>query len=47
MAPWEQVRKIAVVETFTVDGGELTVSAKLRRAVICEKHREQIEAMYI
>ena len=47
VAPWEQVRKIAIVaEPFTVDGGELTVSAKLRRGVICEKHRERIEAMY-
>ncbi|HEX3313284.1 MAG TPA: AMP-binding protein, partial [Gemmataceae bacterium] len=47
VAPWERVRKIAIVEPFTVDAGELTVSAKLRRGVICAKHRERIDAMYI
>jgi long-chain acyl-CoA synthetase len=46
-APWEQVRKIAIVaEPFSIAAGELTVSAKLRRGVICEKHRERIDAMY-
>ena len=47
VAPWERIRKIAIVaEPFSAAGGEMTVSAKLRRAVICEKHREQIDAMY-
>jgi long-chain acyl-CoA synthetase len=47
VAPWEQVRRIAIVaEPFSIAAGELTVSAKLRRKVICERHREAIEAMY-
>jgi long-chain acyl-CoA synthetase len=47
VATWEQVRKIVVLaQPFSVAGDELTVSLKLRRSVIVEHHRQEIEALY-
>src|ERR1019366_6040074 len=47
VATCEQVRKIVVLaEPFSVVREELTVSLKLRRAVIFEHHRGAIEALY-
>lgn len=47
LAPWEQVKKFAVLSRpFSVAADELTVSLKLRRNVIYEKHRAALEALY-
>jgi long-chain acyl-CoA synthetase len=44
VAPWEKVRKIVVSpRPFTVGSGELTVSLKLRRQIIFENHRSEID----
>lgn len=46
-ATWEKVRKIVVVpEPFCVGREELTVSLKLRREVIFDHHRAELEALY-
>lgn len=46
-ANWEQVRKFVVLpRPFTVAAEELTVSLKLRRNVIVQKYREQLESLY-
>ena len=45
--PWERVKKIAVLpRAFSVAAEELTVSLKLRRGVILDRHRAVIEALY-
>src|SRR5208282_550448 len=47
VARWEQVRKFVVLSRpFTVAAEELTVSLKLRRGVVFEKHRAELEALY-
>jgi long-chain acyl-CoA synthetase len=44
---WERVRKFVVLpRPFTVAGGDLTVSLKLRRGVVLAKHRAAVEALY-
>ena len=44
---WEQVKKIALLPAeFTVDGGELTPSLKLRRKPIMAKYAAQVEWIY-
>jgi long-chain acyl-CoA synthetase len=44
---WEQVQKFRVIKTpITVDGGELTPTMKIRRHVVMEKCRAEIESMY-
>ncbi|NNE69927.1 MAG: long-chain fatty acid--CoA ligase [Rhodothermales bacterium] len=43
----EQVKKIAVLPTvFSVEGGELTPTLKLRRSVIVDKYSREIDAIY-
>jgi long-chain acyl-CoA synthetase len=47
VASWEQVKRFAVLpEPLSVDGGELTVSLKLRRSVIWDKYKTEVEALY-
>jgi len=47
VANWEQVRKFVVLSRpFTVAADELTVSLKLRRGVLFEKFRAELEALY-
>lgn len=44
---WEQVKKIVLLPAeWTIDGGELTPSLKLRRKPILAKYAEQVEALY-
>ncbi|MGB0166262.1 MAG: AMP-dependent synthetase/ligase [Luteibaculum sp.] len=44
---WEQVKKIVLLANeFSIDGGELTPTLKLKRKVIKEKYAEQIESIY-
>jgi long-chain acyl-CoA synthetase len=43
----EQVRKFTILpRPFSVEGGEMTPTLKLKRKVICDLHLEEIEAMY-
>jgi long-chain acyl-CoA synthetase len=47
ISPWEQVKNFAVLpRPFSVATEEMTVSLKLRRGVIVERHRSEIEALY-
>ena len=43
----EQVRKFTLLSRpFSIEGGEMTPTLKLKRKVICDVHVEEIEAMY-
>ncbi len=47
LARYERPKKIAVVpHEFTVEGGELTPSLKVKRRVVQEKYRDLIDALY-
>jgi len=47
VSPWEQVKKFAVLpRPFSITNEELTVSLKLRRGVIVEHYKSDIEALY-
>ncbi len=47
LARWEQIKRFALIgERFTVEGGELTPTLKLRRAVIERKYADVIEGLY-
>ncbi len=47
VAVWEQVKKFRLLaRPFSVADGEMTVSLKVRRNVVVEKYREEIEGMY-
>ncbi len=44
---WEQVQKFAIAKTpITVEAGQLTPTMKIRRHVVSEKYRQEIESMY-
>lgn len=44
---WEQVKKIALLANpFTIEGGELTPKMSMKRRVIQEKYKAEIESMY-
>jgi long-chain acyl-CoA synthetase len=45
---YEGIKKFVLLpRDFSVEEGELTPTLKLRRRVICEKHKDKIEAMYL
>jgi long-chain acyl-CoA synthetase len=47
LAKYERIKKIALLEDeFTIEGGELTPTLKVKRRVIDEKYRDVIEALY-
>lgn len=47
LAPHEQIRGFqAIAHPFTPEGGELTPTFKLKRRVVAEKYREEIETLY-
>ncbi|MBL8953598.1 MAG: AMP-binding protein [Myxococcaceae bacterium] len=47
LAPFEQIKTFRVSPgPFTVDGGELTASLKVKRHVVAQKHAALIESMY-
>ncbi len=47
LAPFETLKKILLVpEEFTIDGGTMTPSQKVRRRFVEEKYRREIEAIY-
>jgi len=44
---YERVRKVALLpEEFSIDGGELTPTLKVKRRVVDEKYRDVIESLY-
>ncbi len=47
LAPHEKIKKIALLDKeFTIEGGELTPSLKVRRQFVEEKYREVIDKLY-
>ena len=47
LARYEKVKKVALLENeFTIEGGELTPTLKIKRRVIYEKYRDVIEKLY-
>ena len=48
MARYEQIKKIALIpHDFSIDGGELTPTMKVRRRQVYEKYASQIDAIYL
>ncbi len=43
---FEHVRKVLLVESFSVESGELTPTLKVKRQVVEERYREQLDAFY-
>ena len=44
---WEQIKKpIILPDEFTIDGGELTPTLKMKRKVILEKYKQQFNDLY-
>jgi long-chain acyl-CoA synthetase len=47
LAKYERIKKIALLENeFTIEGGELTPTLKVKRRVIDEKYRDVIDKLY-
>mgnify|MGYP002476122508 CR=1 FL=1 len=47
LAPWERVRKFALLaREWTVEGGGMTPTLKIRRRAAVEAQRDEVEAMY-
>jgi long-chain acyl-CoA synthetase len=47
LAQYERVKRIALLENeFSIDGGELTPTLKVKRRVIDEKYRDVIDRLY-
>jgi long-chain acyl-CoA synthetase len=47
LAEYERVRRVALLaEEFTIDGGELTPTLKVKRRVVDEKYGELIDELY-
>ena len=47
LARYEKIKKVALLENeFTIEGGELTPTLKIKRRVIEEKYRDEIEKLY-
>lgn len=45
---WETIKKWALLEhDLTVEGGELTPSLKVKRAVVAERYKELLESFYL
>lgn len=45
---WETIKKWALLDRdLTVEGGELTPSLKVKRAVVAERNRELLESFYL
>jgi long-chain acyl-CoA synthetase len=46
-SPWEKVKRFRLVsDEWTVDGGEVTPSLKLKRRVVAANYAKEIEALY-
>ncbi len=48
LSKYEKVKKIALLETeFTIEGGEMTPTLKVKRRVVDEKYHDLIESLYL
>ena len=48
LAQFEKLKKVLLVaDEFTAEDGSLTASMKMRRRVVEERYREEIEEMYV
>jgi len=44
---WEQIKKFAILPyEFTIEGGELTPTLKMKRKVIIEKYKQEYESLF-
>ncbi len=47
LAPFEKIKKIALLENeFTIEGGEITPTLKVKRRVIDKKYKDTIDELY-
>jgi long-chain acyl-CoA synthetase len=47
LAKYEKIKKVALLEDeFTIEGGELTPTLKVKRRVIDQKYKDVIERLY-
>lgn len=47
LSPWETVKKFVLLEEpFTIESGELTPTHKIKRPVVNERYKEEIDSMY-
>ena len=47
LADYEKVKRVALLpDEFTIDGGELTPTLKVRRRVVEQKYEKAIESLY-
>ena len=48
LAPYESIKKfVLLAHDFSIEGGELTPTMKLRRKIIYEKYKQKIEDLYL
>ena len=45
-APFESIKKVTIVKEFTVENGMITPTMKLKKNIIFDHYRDQIDAMY-
>ena len=44
---YEQVKRFSIVpQDFTIEGGELTPTLKVRRRVVLERYADEVERLY-
>ncbi|GAB6083736.1 AMP-dependent synthetase/ligase [Desulfuromonas carbonis] len=47
LPPYESIKAFAILPVdFSIEGGELTATLKLKRKVICEKYQDKIDRLY-
>ncbi|MCF6180020.1 MAG: hypothetical protein L3J63_11630 [Geopsychrobacter sp.] len=47
LPPYETIKKFVLLpREFSIEGGELTPTLKMKRKVIYEKYRDRIEGLY-
>ncbi|MEK7485005.1 MAG: AMP-binding protein [Planctomycetota bacterium] len=47
LAKVQSIRKIAILPEFTIEGGELTPTMKIKRKVVNQKFQKEIEQLYV
>ena len=47
LASYESIKKFEIVpRDFSIEGGELTPTLKVKRKVVVEKYKDEIESLY-